>query len=507
MPRVLLATQNARWTHPAMGLRYLQASLRPEIATCEIREFTPEDRPAEMAEVLLAARPDLVGLGLAVWNVAALGQVASLLRLARPDLPLVVGGPEVADPDDLPAAAAFADCAVCGEGEEVLPDVCGRLLRGERQARVVRAPDVVLRDLPLPYEGLSDEDLLHRTLYVEASRGCPSRCAFCTSAEGPGLRLHPMERVLGVLSRLWDRGARRFKFLDRSLLAATASPVLGFFLDRVEPGMFLHFEATPGRLPHGLVDLVARFPPGVVQLELGIQTWDPDVSRTIGRPQDPAAVEADLVALRERTGAHLHADLLLGLPGEGVEAFGAGFDRLHRLRPQEIQVGVLKRLRGTPLARHAATWGLTFDPAPPYEVVRTEALDFLAIQRLKRFAHLWDRLANRGAFPRGTAAVLEGRSPFATFLDFADWLHVRDGRCHGLGLPRLGEGLIQWATARGLDTDRLGALLRQDWADVDPRHVPGFLQAFPPPPAAGGGGDATRLPPRQRRHLRPAGDA
>ena len=147
---------------------------------------------------------------------------------------------------------------------------------------------------------------------------------------------------------------RQFKFVDRTfnLNLATSRALLQFFLDRGRPGLFAHFEMIPDRLPEPLREVIARFPPGALQFEVGIQTFNPRVAELISRRQDFARLADNLRFLREHTGVHVHADLIVGLPGESLESFGEGFDRLLALGPQEIQVGMLKRLRGTPIVRH-----------------------------------------------------------------------------------------------------------------------------------------------------------
>src|SRR5262249_40467658 len=158
------------------------------------------------------------------------------------------------------------------------------------------------------------------------------------------------------------------------------------FLDRLRPGLFIHFEMIPDRLPESLRELIARFPEGALQFEVGIQSLNPEVQKLISRRQNNEKTAENLRWLREHTKAHVHADLIVGLPGESVESFASGFDELYVLRPQEIQVGMLKRLRGTPIVRHDAEWQMTYSPHAPYEVLSTKNIDFATMCRLRRFS-------------------------------------------------------------------------------------------------------------------------
>src|SRR5262249_8011449 len=157
-----------------------------------------------------------------------------------------------------------------------------------------------------------------------------------------------------------------------------------------QPGNFYHFEMIPDRLPEALREIIARFPPGALQFEVGIQTFNPEVGKLISRKQDNVRLADNFHFLRERTSVHIHADLIVGLPGEDLNSCAAGFDRLVRLHPQEIQVGILKRLRGTPIVRHDAEWQMVYSSHPPYEILQTRLIDFATMQRLRRFARYWD---------------------------------------------------------------------------------------------------------------------
>ena len=190
------------------------------------------------------------------------------------------------------------------------------------------------------------------------------------------MRQVPLPALLDQLQRLLDRGVKQFKFVDRTfnLNVNVSRAILEFFLARYQQGHFFHFEMVPDRLPEALREIIAAFPPGALQFEVGIQTFNEEVGGLIKRRQNYDRLEENFHFLRGQTGVHIHADLIVGLPGETVESFGTGFDRLIALRPQEIQVGILKRLRGTPIVRHDTEWQMIYNPHPPYEIL-TEQVD------------------------------------------------------------------------------------------------------------------------------------
>jgi hypothetical protein len=264
----------------------------------------------------------------------------------------------------------------------------------------------------------------------------------------------------------------------------------------------------PDRLPEPLREPIKRFPPGALQFEVGIQTFNEDVSKRISRKQDNAKLADNLRFLREETGVHVHADLIAGLPGEDLASFAAGFDRLVALGPQEIQVGILKRLRGTPIVRHDAEWGIVYSPHPPYEVLQTRDVDFATMQRLRRFSRYWDLVANSGNFVETTPLVWAAGSPFAGFMRLADRLHAHFGKGHGIALPHLAEFVFRHLTGElGQSADEVAAALWRDYQRGGRSDCPAFLRDHVPEPerrarraASFARADAPGAPARQARH-------
>jgi radical SAM superfamily enzyme YgiQ (UPF0313 family) len=441
MSGIILATLNARYLHASLGLRCLYANLGELRSQCTIREFTLESWPIDIAEQLLAERPRIIGLGVYIWNVEQSTRLVLLLKRISPQTRVVIGGPEVSHEWAGRKIYEAADYLVTGAADLSFAALCRQLLDGAPPAeKVVCSPPVALQQIAFPYAYYSDRDIAQRLIYVEASRGCPFRCEFCLSALDRSAWSFELTGFLGEMERLLQRGARHFKFVDRTfnLKAGQSGAILDFFLQRMEEGLFLHFEVIPDRLPEALRERLRRFPPGSLQLEIGIQTFNPEVAARIDRRQDFVRSEENLRWLRTETQAHIHADLIVGLPGEGLESFAAGFDRLVALAPHEIQVGLLKRLPGTPIDRHSDAFSMRYNPEPPYNVLSTAQIDFALMQRLNRFARYWDLLANSGRF-RETLPLLLGSAPFARFLRFSDWLYAETGQVHRFALKRLFE--------------------------------------------------------------------
>ena len=467
MTRIVLATINARYSHTSFGLRCLLANLGPYRALATLREFTLGQQTLAIVEQLLAEEPTLIGFGIYIWNVSETTAVVELIRLLRPDIRLVIGGPEVSYEYEDTALFRLADHLITGEGDVAFRELVTALAEGRTPPKLIKAAPPDINALDLPYEEYSDTDLRERLLYVEASRGCPFQCEFCLSSLDERVRAFPLQPFLTALEKLMARGARGFKFVDRTfnLNLRTSVAILEFFLANQRPGFELHFEMIPDRLPAELRTLLTRFPEGAVQLEIGIQSFTESVLRGISRPQHVERLENNLRFLREHTTIHVHADLIFGLPGETEESFAAGFNRLVALGPDEIQLGFLKRLRGTPIIRHTEPAALKFSPRPPYEILQTATMPFATMQRCKRFARYFDLYYNSGNFLLGCDAVLAtAATPYAAFSRFAEWLFQTTTQTHDFNLTRLYQLLFTYLTTEcGADSGQLGVALLGDY--------------------------------------------
>lgn len=442
MHSIILATINARYIHASLGLRYLLANMGDLQANTELLEFTLDHRPEDIVESLLSPKLQIIGFGVYIWNVTETTQVIRLLKILRPEITVIVGGPEVSFETGEQDISQLADYVITGQADFAFAELCQELLNGRKPARLISPLPFDLNELIPPYPCYSDADLAHRVLYVEASRGCPFKCEFCLSSLDKTATAFNLDHFLDQMQLLVSRGARQFKFVDRTfnLKADTCRRILEFFLSHIDKGLFLHFELIPDRLPDVLRDILPAFPAGSLQFEIGIQSFNADVQKLISRKQQHGKTCENIRWLRSSTQAYIHADLIFGLPGENLASFASGFDQLYFLQPQEIQVGILKRLRGTPITRHTEVYEMRYMNTPPYRILANRDVDFDTMQRMVRFARYWDLVGNSGRFPASLPLLL-GDAPFQRFMAFSDWLFKSTGQTHRIALPRLFEQL------------------------------------------------------------------
>ncbi len=466
MPRIILSTLNARYIHSAFGLRYLKANMGALIDDTHIIEFTIHERPIDIVEKLLACKPLIIGLGIYVWNIEQMTHVAALIKTVSPETALILGGPEVSFEHNQQPICRLADYIICGHGEHAFATLCQHLLNGQYPGEnILRPAPPKLDALALPYKYYSDEDIAHRIIYVEASRGCPFKCEFCLSALDKTAWSFDIEQFLDEMDSLYKRGARHFKFVDRTfnMKVDNSIRIMEFFLQRLNDDLFLHFEIIPDHLPEKLKDTISRFPPGSLQFEVGVQTFNKTTQSLISRRQDNQKTNQNLRWIREHSQAHIHADLIIGLPGEDIHSFANGFNRLVALNPHEIQVGILKRLRGSPIIRHSNTFDMRYNPHTPYNILSNTLIDFKTMQQLSRFARYWDMIANSGRFQH-TLPLLLSDTPFENFFALSDWLFAATGQTHKIALKRLFLLVYQGATQTlGLDENALKTCLQNDY--------------------------------------------
>lgn len=476
MHTILLTTLNARYAHTALGLRYLYANLHELQSETKIIEFTMNEQIQSIAEDLLKHSPRIIGIGVYIWNAAQSAELIQTLKKVSPQTIIVLGGPEAGY---LPHRVDFskADYIISGEGEVAFYELCKKIFANDLpEEQFIKAPLPDLKAINLPYTAFNDEDVAHRYIYVEASRGCPFECEFCLSSIDEKVRNFPLDELLEEFEILWQRGARSFKFIDRTfnLNMTFANRILDFFLSKVPP-YFAHFEVIPDHFPEVLKEKIKQFPVGSLQLEIGIQTLDPVIAKGINRPLKVDKIFDNLRFLENETSAHMHLDLIVGLPGESIEGFGCNLDTLVSLTHSEIQIGILKNLSGTTLSRHDQAHGMIYSDTPPYDILQNNHLSFEQIQKMKRFARFWDIFYNSGSFTKTVPLLWSKGSVFEGFYAFSEWIYTQTLSTWKISLDRQ-ITLIHTYLCELHETEIVEEALIEDLSARPEKTIPFFLR-------------------------------
>lgn len=514
---ICLSTLNASYPHAAFGLRYLKANLGSLEESCLIKEYTINKKTQDIADELLALNPKILGFGVYIWNTDQTKAVIEILKAQKPDILIVLGGPEVSYESEGQKIVQLADYVICGEADFLFRDFCEQILKTKQAPaqKIIRGSPPEISQIKSPYLLYDDNDIKNRVIYVEASRGCPYKCEYCLSSLDKSVRNFPIELFLAEMEMLFSKGVRQFKFIDRTfnLSPKISTQILIFFLEKSkalsekEENLFLHFEMVPDRLPDELKNLICQFPAGSLQFEIGIQTWDANVAALVSRRQDFSKVEENLTFLRQKTKVHTHVDLIAGLPSEDLETFARGFDRLANLDADEIQVGVLKRLKGAPIIHHDFVWQMKYDPAPPFQILSTKTMDAKVIAKVTKFSKFWDLISNRGQFKKTCQFIrnhcLENKeSLFYFYWNLTDYLIEQHQKSHSIHLTDLFRSMHSYLTTKGFPATEL---LFEDYHRTERYHTPDFLrnvENFKLRKEAGPSSEHSKATPkRQSQHL------
>lgn len=477
--KITLTTLNARFTHSAIGLRYLYANMHSLQKNTQILEFNINDAIQSVAEKLLMGSPNIIGIGVYIWNVTEVAELIHIIKKVSPNVKIVLGGPEVSY-TPFRVDLSDADYIIQGEGDLAFYELCVNIQNNTANDRIIAMTLPKLKELQLPYEFYTDHDIQNRYIYVEVSRGCPFECEFCLSSMDEKVRAFNLDNVLAEFEKLWTRGARNFKFVDRTfnLNIKSANRILDFFLSK-EPPYFAHFEVIPDHFPESLRGKIKDFPDGALQLEIGIQTLNLEVAKNVSRQLKLQKIEENIHFLEHETTAHIHLDLIIGLPGESLKSFGANLDKLVSMSSCEIQLGILKKLSGTYIKRHDEDFEMVYSNIPPYDILKNSELSFNDIQIMKRFARFWDLTYNSGNFKHTMPLLFKDKSVYEEFYAFSLWIYGKTDSTWKISLQRLGELLFTYLTqVKKENTQEVANSMLEDMMKLKGRAIPAYLKPY-----------------------------
>jgi radical SAM superfamily enzyme YgiQ (UPF0313 family) len=489
--KVVLAALNAKYIHMSLALRYLKAYSGREF-DIDIAEYTIKDPALDVAADLHRRRPDVVGFSCYIWNIEETIRIARIVKKVLPQTVIVLGGPEVSyDTSHWMERVPEADFIVMGEGEETFHHLLQELAGGGRFHFVFGVawrkngeiiinpprPKLDLNTIPSPHRFPEDVPDLHkRVVYFETSRGCPFSCQFCLSSIEVGVRYFDLERTKRDLMYLIRSGAKLIKFVDRTfnIRRDYALEVFRFLIENHGDAVF-QFEITADIMrPEVLQFLTEHAPPGIFRFEIGVQSTNDVTNELIQRRQNFAKLSRTVRLIKESGKIAQHLDLIAGLPEEDYDSFRKTFNDVFALRPEELQLGFLKMLRGTGLRRDADKYGYIYMDDPPYEILGNRVLPYEDLARIKRVEDVLEKYWNAHRLDRTIEFLLrhEFPSPFDFFQEFGDYWEERGWQKIGHQLEDLFVRLREFLSGKHVRHPRvIEGLMKLDYF-MGHRHKP-----------------------------------
>lgn len=408
--KLLLVALDSKYIHSNLAVRYLKAYMKDVPMEIKIKEYTINDRIENILPNIMEENADIIAFSCYIWNIEIVKKLTKLIKLVDNDVEIIYGGPEVSYDAKNTLLNSPCDIVMEGEGEETFKEyiynrindinlpikglykknIDGIIYGGKRQL-------MNMENLVFPYdpEGLPD----NKIIYYEASRGCPFSCKYCLSSTTHGVRFLPIERVKRELKFFIDNDINLVKFVDRTFNCNPKfAEEIWEYIISLDTACTFHFEISADILTENGIEILKKSPKGRIQFEIGVQTTNPKVLKNINRDADYNKIKKFSLKLKEHTTVKQHLDLIAGLPEEDFSSFRDSFNEIYLLSPEEIQLGFLKVLKGSPMEQEAKTYGIVYSPYPPYEVLKTSMLSFEEVQILKRVEEMVSKYNNSSKY-------------------------------------------------------------------------------------------------------------
>jgi hypothetical protein len=461
--KVTLFSVNASWTHSCLALYYLRNALLGLDYDTEIIELTLKQSVNDAIETIIDSHPNVLAISVYIWNVDFYLKLIPELRKLMPDLIIVAGGPEISY-NQKTQASLKPDYLIKGYAESAF-----RKLATEKFASVekeIAESQTPLEQIPFPYLDSDKESLKGKMLYYEASRGCACNCIYCLSSRNESLQWLTVQRVCADIDKLLSYQPKVIKFVDRSFNHKRdwAQAIWKYVID-LETDIPFHFEIHPDWLDAEDIAILSKSPKGRIQFEIGVQSIHEQTLTNIARPSDWAKVKTNLLALKQNTSIPLHTDLIVGLPGENSSMIKDSLNQLLTTMPDELQLGFLKVLQGTPMAETAQALGYVFSEIAPYTVLQTPDLTFAEFRYWERIAQIISQFWNKGDFTTVWNKCINWREPFTCLSEILDLNLSHDNQLHSIDRIKRFELMAKWINQswNGHEQEYLADAIRWDW--------------------------------------------
>lgn len=414
--RALICALNSKFIHSSLAPWYLKASAERhcDCVKCEIYETTINESKDKIIDEILQKDIDLIAFSVYIWNVSLILEISREIK-ARKNVKILLGGPEVSyNAKRVLGEHSYVDYIISGEGElpfamacdgAPLEDIPGLCYRGDN-GLVIKSPHTSCDDPPSPYTEEYLRCLDGRISYIETSRGCPYKCAFCLSGRCGGVRFFDLDESKKNILLLANSGTKTVKFIDRTFNAdkKRAKELFEFIIEKskseIPEGVCFHFEIEGDILDDELINTLSRARAGLIQMEIGLQSFNKKTLNEINRKTNTSRLKINIQRLLEIGNIHVHLDLISGLPYEDLNSFSQSFNEAVSLGAHVVQLGFLKLLHGSELREKSNEYRLEFDKEPPYEIKSTPWISRDELKGLHVVDDIFDRLYNSGRFSR-----------------------------------------------------------------------------------------------------------
>ncbi|MDO4535625.1 MAG: DUF4080 domain-containing protein [Clostridium perfringens] len=430
---MLLTGINSKYIHSNLAVRYLKAYTKDLNFQGKIKEFTINDRLENILEGIMEEKPDVVAFSCYIWNMEYVNRLSEHIKLIDENIEILYGGPEVSYEAQEFLEESVGDYVIVGEGEATFRDFV-KFKLGEKDIENIRGlyykdkdkvlfngfrEELDMNELVFPYE--MGDNLDNKIVYYEASRGCPFKCKYCLSSVMNGVRFLDVERVKKELKFFMDNGVELVKFVDRTFNCNKKYSIdIWNFLSNQDTKTRFHFEIAADLLSEEEIEVLNKAPKGRFQLEVGVQTSNTEVLKNINRIITFENVSKKVLKVAKNKNVIQHLDLIAGLPGEDYESFRKSFNDVHSLKPDEIQLGFLKLLKGSAMLDEAKKWGIVYSPYAPYEILKNKDLSYDDLLELKKVEKMVDKYYNSGKFNNALEFFLSKfDTPFQFYFDLA----------------------------------------------------------------------------------------
>lgn len=409
--KVLITAVDSKFIHSNLAVRYLNNFTKDLDYEGKIKEFTINDREGRILEEIIKEKPDIVAFSTYIWNVELISRVANLIKRVNPNIEILYGGPEVSFDSRSFLKHNVGEYVIEGEGEKTYREFIlyklGKIKLEEVRGLHYKINDVIysnekrplmsMDEIVFPYE--EDEDLSNKIVYYEASRGCPFNCKYCLSSTSHGVRFLDIDRVLDDLMYFINKKVRLVKFVDRTFNCNSKfAMAIWDFLIKQDTNTQFHFEISADILKPQEIELLSKAPKGRFRFEVGVQTTNDEVLRNINRFVNFSDIKEKVLEIEALRNIDQHLDLIAGLPGEDYESFKKSFNDMYEIKPEEIQLGFLKLLKGSSMREDADKYGMEYSPYPPYEILKTDKISYEELLKLKKVEEMVDKYYNSQKF-------------------------------------------------------------------------------------------------------------